>query len=488
MDNLKNKTLKGVAWKLTQSFATKGLGFFFAIFMTRMLTPKDYGLVGMLTVFIMIAQAFIDCGFGQALIRKKKLTDADTSTAFFFNFITSCTCYLLLFFGAPFVAIFYNMPVLKELLRVEGLALIIGALYSIQTIIFTKNLNFKTPTLVGLFSNFISGIGGVSMAYMGLGVWAIVGQQIIFNFTQAVTFYVVSSWRPKFLFSRTSLREMFSFGSKLLGARLLDVAYNQVSPIFIGKYYSASQLGLFSKSEQLASFPCNTIYSALSNVTYPVLSKMQDDKERLSRSYRKFICITAFVLFPFMVLLATLSKPLLISLFGEKWAGASIYLSIMCFPWMLVPIHNLNINVLTVKGRTDLVLKLGVIVKAVGFLLLCITLPISVTAVCVGYAITTYSCYFVNTYYTARYIDYTLKMQIIDIIKPLILSFVVAGLTYLVTYPITNVYIKFFSGFTFGILLYVFVSKILKLSEYYEVKGIVVEKIVNKFCMNRYEV
>lgn len=480
MDNLKQRTVNGVAWKLSQTLATKGLTFFFAMFMTRLLSPEDYGLIGMLSVFMMISTAFIDCGFGQALIRKQKSTYEDNCTVFYFNLLSSSLCYILLFILSPFVAEFYNMPILKDLLRIYGLSLIIGALYSIQVILYSKSLDFKTPTLVGLISNIFSGFIGIFMAYNEFGVWSLVGQQISYGIIQALIFFNISKWKPMFVFSLTSFKEMFAFGSKLLGANLLDVVYNQISPIFIGKYYSASKLGLFSKSEQLASFPCNTVYSTLSSVTMPVLSKIQEDRIRLSSSYRKFICLTSYVLFPFMIMLSIFSKDFLVTFFGNKWSGASIYLSIMCIPWMLVPLHNLNINLLAVKGRSDLILRLGFIVKGVGFSILCITIPISVTAVCIGYTITTYSCYFVNTYYTAKFIDYPLKRQLADIIKPAIISIVVGIIAYIISSFFIVSMIRLFIGFIVGICLYAIVTYLLKFNEISEIKNIIINMRLKK--------
>lgn len=480
MGELRNKTLKGFMWKTIQSLASTGLSFFFMIFMTRLLSPNDYGLIGMLSVFISLSQAFIDCGFGQALVRKQNRTQTDESTVFYFNIVASLICYSLLFIAAPLIASFYEMPILSDILRLQGTALIISSFSSIQVLICSINIDFKTPTYVGLVASTISGVAGIIIAYFNYGVWALVWQQIILAIVTTIFYYIISPWRPIWDFSYKTFREMFSFGSKLLGARLINIFYNKLAPIVIGKRYSAAELGLFTKSEQLTSFPCNTLMGIISGVSYPVLCKLQDDKESLCAAYSMLIRVTAFLLFPLMIFLSFYGNQVMIALFGMQWKDAGIYMTVLCIPWMTVPIQCLNLNLLQVVGRSDLLLKLEIIGKLIGFSVLIIALPISVLAVCIGYTVTSYLCFFVNTYYTSKFIDYSLFKQIRDVFRPLLLSAVVVGFTLLFTLYIDNVYLQLIVGFVVAIILYLLLSNIFRMRELSFVVNIIKERYKKK--------
>ena len=469
--------MNGLMWKTLQTFASTGLSFFFMIFMTRLLTPDDYGLIGMLAVFIALSQAFIDSGFGQALVRKQDITSVDESTVFYFNVIASALCYIILYIAAPFISSFYEMPILSDILRLQGIILIISSLSSIQALICSIKLDFKTPTYVGLISSFLSGILGIIIAHMGYGVWALVWQQILLAVFTTIAYYVMTSWKPTWEFSYTTFREMFSFGSKLLGARLINIFYNKLAPIVIGKRYSAAELGLFLKSEQLASFPASSFMGIISGVSYPVLCQLQNDKERLCSAYKRFIGVTAFLLFPFMIYLSFYGEQLMVALFGNQWAAAGKYMEIMCIPWMTVPIQSLNLNLLQVVGRSDLLLRLEIIGKILGFSVLMIVLPISVLAVCIGYTVTAYLSFFINTYYTAKFIDYPLIHQVRDILRTILLSIFVVGVAYLITSFIDGSFIQLIVGFIIASILYALLAYSFKMKEYIQVIDLVKETI-----------
>lgn len=481
MGDLRNKTLKGFMWKTIQSLASTGLSFFFMIFMTRLLSPNDYGLIGMLSVFIVLSQAFIDCGFGQALVRKQNRTILDESTVFYFNIAASTFCYFLLFLAAPLIASFYDMPILCGILRLQGISLIISAFSSIQVLICSINIDFKTPTYVGLIASTISGISGIVIAYLGYGVWSLVWQQIILALITTIVYFIFSPWRPVWGFSRETFKEMFSFGSKLLGARLINIFYNKLAPIVIGKRYSAADLGLFSKAEQLASFPCNMLMGIIQGVSYPVLCKLQDDRESLCTAYARLIRVTSFLLFPLMVFLSFYGKQVMVSLFGVQWGDAGIYMTLLCIPWMVVPIQCLNLNLLQVVGRSDLLLKLEIIGKVIGFTVLIVALPISVLAVCVGYIITTYICFFVNTYYTSKFINYSLFRQLRDVFRPLFLSAIVVGSSLYISSLVENSFFQLIFGFITSFVLYILLSYLLKMKELSFVLSILKEKLSKQY-------
>lgn len=422
MSELKRKALRGAVWNTIQSLSNKGISFLFLILISRLLQPDDYGMIGMLAIFIVLSDAFIDCGFGQALIRKQNRTILDESTVFYFNIVASIACYLCLFFISPLVALFYNMPELGILLRVLGLKLTISALATIQMLRCSIDLDFKTPAIVNVLSNMLSGSIALYMAYNGYGVWALVFQQVGRSLFTTLLFFVLCRWTPIWGFSWSTFREMFSFGSKLLGQRLLNAFYANVSTIFIGKAYSATDLGLYSKANELDGYPSGTIYGVINTVSYPLLCKCQEDRSKLTSIYGKLLRVLAFGVCPLMTFIFFFAKPIIVTVMGEQWIGAGIYLMLLTYPHMFVPFVCVNQNLLQVTGRTDLILRLEVISKIIGVIMLAISLPIGIDVMCYCGIITGILCFFLNTAYTTRYIDLTLIQQSKEILKPLCLS------------------------------------------------------------------
>lgn len=468
MGELKKKALHGAIWNTIQSLSNKGLSFLFLILMTRLLTPEDYGMVGMLAVFMVIADAFIDCGFGQAIVRKLNRTVLDESTVFYFNIVASTCCYLLLFAIAPIVADFYQMPDLCPLLRVLGLRLIIGAFATIHVLKYSIGLNFKTPSFVNISANLLSGVFGLWMAYTGYGVWALAGQQVSRQLFLAIIYNVVSRWRPIWGFSWETFREMFSFGSKLLGQRLLNAIYSNISVIFIGKAYSAVDLGLYSKGNEMADYPSGTAYGVINTVSYPLLCQLQNDRDRLTLAYRKLVRVVAFVVCPIMTFIFFFATPLMVSVLGEQWEKSGWYLMLLCYPYMFIPLLCLNQTLLQVVGRTDLILRLEIISKMLGVTMLSICLPISIDAMCFGAIINTVLCYFLNTYYTSRFIDLTLRQQFGDLVRSLLYSALIGGIAYMSTMGIDNLWFKIIIGLSVGCVLYVGIAAICRMREFGE--------------------
>lgn len=454
MDGLKQRAIKGVTWNAIQSLTNKSISFLFLIFMARLLLPADYGMVGMLAVFIALADAFVNCGFGQAIIRKQDRTQTDESTVYYFSITASLICYAIIYIIAPFVGDFYNMPELSPLLRFLGLKIVISSLSSMHVLRYSIELNFKKPSIVKVCSNILSGIIGLYLAFSGYGVWALAIQQVLMALFSTILYIIISNWQPIWVFSWSSFREMFSFGSRLLGANLLNILYANMSAIFIGKAYSSADLGLYSKGQEMASYPSDILYGIVSAVSYPLLCTMQTDKNKMSMSYRQIIKIISFIIFPVMTIVCVLSQPIIITLFGEKWASSYIYLALLCYPYMLVPICTANFSILQVVGRSDLVLKLEIITKMMGGIMLIITLPISVTAMCWGTIVNVTLCVCINTYYTSRFVNVTQKQQLFDLIKPFISCIAIGAIIYVVTLIIDNNLIKLVIGVPLGLILY----------------------------------
>lgn len=401
-DNLKKKTAKGMMWSAVERFSTQGIQFLFGIVLARLLTPSDYGVIAMLTIFLAVSQTFIDSGFGNAIIRKIDRTEKDMATMFFFNIGMSILCYIAIFFAAPFISAFYEMQELTLILRVLALRLILQSFCTVQVTYLTIKIDFKKQAKISLVCTVISGIVGLIFAYQGYGVWALVIQALFTTFLTTVLYTVIVRWRPTSFFSGESFKYLFSFGSKLLISGILDTIYKNIYPLVIGKFYTPAQLGGYSKADRFAQFPSSNLTAILQRVSYPVLSTLQNEPERLRSSYLKFLNLSAFIVFPLMTGMLALTEPLTYVLLTEKWSGMIILLQILCLSMMWYPVHAINLNALQVLGRSDLFLRLEIIKKIIGVIILCVTLPMGIIEMCLGQVVSTWVSLFINTYYSGK--------------------------------------------------------------------------------------
>lgn len=400
--DLKKKTAKGMLWSAVERFSTQGVQFLFGILLARLLTPNDYGMIAMLTIFLAICQTFIDSGFANAIIRKLDRTEKDMATMFFFNIGMSIVCYAILFFTAPFIASFYNMPELTLVLRVLALRLIVQSFSTVQVTNLTIKIDFKKQAKISLASAIISGIIGIGFAYKGYGVWSLVIQALFSSAFSSILYWVVVRWHPQYFFSKESFKNLFSYGSKLLISGLLDTTLKNLYSLVIGKFYTAAQLGSYSKAERFAQFPSSNLTAILQRVSFPVLSSLQKEPERLRNNYLKFLNLATFLVFPLMTGLLALTKPLTYLLLTEKWSGIIILLQILCLAMMWYPVHAINLNILQVLGRSDLFLKLDIIKQTISVVILCATLPFGITALCLGKVIDSWISIVINTYYSGK--------------------------------------------------------------------------------------
>lgn len=454
--SLKQKTFKGVVWSAIERFSTQGVQFLFGILLARLLTPNDYGMIAMLAIFMAVSQTFIDSGFGNALIRKPDRNEADKATVFFFNIFMAAACYGVIFLAAPFAAQFYNMPELADILRVLAINLVIQAFGSIQRLNLTIDLNFRMLAKISLSGAIVGGIAGLVCAYNGLGVWSLVVQQMATTSSSVVLFWVLVRWRPKSFFNKDSFKNMFGFGSKLLFSGLINTIYNNVYDLIIGKVFAAATLGNFSRANHFANFPSSNITGIFQRVTFPVLSKIQDDHEKLRTGYLKFLNIATLVIFPLMIGLAALAKPFILLVLTEKWVEVILILQILCIAQMWHPVHAINLNILQVLGRSDLFLKLEIIKKIAGITILCITLPHGIIAMCLGQWVSTSFGLVVNTYYSGKLLNaglFTqLKMYIPTLLNSLIMGAISLGVTK--TLPEKNYLLQLILGITAGAAYY----------------------------------
>lgn len=470
---LKKKTVKGVTWSAIDNLLTIGVNFVVGVVLARLLTPEDYGMIAMIAIAFAIANTFVQSGFGTALVRKQIVTEEDNSTAFYFNILVSLFCYGIIYITSPFIASFYNRPLLSMLIRVEGLCVVIGAVNIVQRTVFTRNVDFKSLTYVNIGACVISGIVGIEAAYQGWGVWSLVFSHITKNIVEMIVLWVLSPWRPKVIWSGKSFKYLWGFGSKLLASNLITTLYGNVYPIVIGKFYSPASLGAVTRASEFASLPSSNITNVLQRVTFPVLSQIQDDTQRLAINYRRILRVSVFVIFPLMVGLAALAKPVVYLLITEKWSECVLYLQLICFSSMWYPLHAINLNLLQVKGRSDLFLNIEIIKRCVQTIVMICCIPLGVTAICASGIFSALLYVFINTYYTGKIINVGFFRQMKDITPTFALSLVMGIIVFGVTFFINNNIIQLIAGITLGAMVYLGGSYLLRFIELKELVDII---------------
>lgn len=433
--DLKDKTRRGLYWTFLNQFANNGLTFVVGIIMARLLSPSDFGITALPAVFISIAQVFIVSGFIPALIRKNEVTEADLSTCFYYSIAVAFLCYFLIFMGSPLIARFYDEPILVPLIRVTAITFLVSPLASPQNVILQRKLDFKTIAKVAVATKIVGAVCGIASAYMGYGLWALIIMSVVSSFMQTLFMWFAVRWLPRSKWSKESFRYLWGFGNKLLASSLLDTLYNNITPIVVGKYFSTTQLGIYNRAKGYADLPSQQGTHVLQQVTYPVLSKMQDDKELLARSYRRMLKVSAFVVFPIMLMLSALARPVILLLVTAKWEDSIPLLQILCFASMWYPIHAINLNLLKVLGRSDLFLRLEIIKKIVGVTILVVSLPFGLIPFCYGMLISSIIALFINTYYTGKFINVGFLVQMKDLLPTSIKSMIVfIAITILIKY------------------------------------------------------
>lgn len=438
MSELKQKTTNGLKWSAIERIATQAIQLIVMLILGRMLGPEAFGLVGMLAIFIAISQTFVDSGFSSALIRKQDRSEADYATTFYFNIVVSLSCYFLLFICAPYIAYFYHQPELINLTRVLGVVILANAFAVVQRTRLTVAMDFKTQAKASLLSVSCSTIVALTLAYYNFGVWALVGQTLSFAIFNVILLNIFDPWLPKCGFSKASFKSLFGFGSKLLASGLLDTIYNNIYQIIIGKLFNAGQLGLFSQAKNLSSIPAMTLTGIIQRVTYPMMSHIQNDQQALDKAYLLTLRLAAVVIFPIIIGLGLVAKPLLTVLLGSEWQSAAELMTILCLGYMLYPVHAINLNLLQVKGRSDLFLQLEIIKKVITTIVLVITIPFGIKVICIGMVIQSYLAVLINTYYTGKLSSLTMLKQCKELISIWMLTLCCAALASLWYLIISN--------------------------------------------------
>lgn len=471
--SLKHKTVKGVVWSSVERFSVQGVQFFVMLVIAKILTPADFGLVGMLAIFLAVAQSLIDSGFSQALIRKQNRTELDNSTVFYFNIVASAVLYVLLYILAPLVADFYNEPQLCLLMRVLCLVVVINSFGVVQRAIYTATIDFKTQARASFIAAFLSGGVGIYLAVDGYGVWTLVWQQLLNAGINTLLLWIFSNWRPRLLYSWQSFRELFTFGSKLLASGLLNTIYINMYILVIGKVFSAASLGYYTQADRFTKFPSSNITDILQRVTYPILCTLQDDDEKLRKDYRQLLCLSAFIVFPLMCGLAGVAYPLIELILGEKWRFTATLVMPLCFTRMWYPIHAINLNLLQVKGRSDLFLRLEIIKKVLGISVMVCSIPLGLQFMCYSSIAISIIALVINTYYTGKLINVGFLMQMRDLSATLVLSLLMFTIVFGVTLCIDNSLLQLLAGVIFGVVFFTSISYLFKYKEISYLKSII---------------
>lgn len=469
--SLKDKTIKGTIWSGIDNVAQFGVTFIVSIVLARLLSPDDYGLIGIIAIFTAVCQALINGGFTTALIRKKDATDDDYNTAFIVNFGVSVLLYVVVFLISPFIAVFFHRDELVALTQVSSLGMIIGALGLVQQTRLTKRIDFKTQTKITIVASVASGMVGITMALMGLGVWSLVAQSLTSQGLRTILLWVANRWVPQLRFSSASFHELFGFGWKMMLSGVLDTIWKELYQVVVGKFYSPATLGQYTRAKSFSQLFSSNLTNVIQRVTYPVLSNIQDDKERMISAYRRIIKVTMFITAISMFFLGAISEPLLYCLIGPKWYEATTYLPLICITGSFYPLHAINLNMLQVQGRSDLFLGLEIVKKIIGILPLSVCFMYGVMPMLYVSVLTSIICYFLNSYFPGKMLGYSSWMQIKDIAPSYGVAILIAFSVYFLKFLPITYWIILPLQMIVGIAVFFLISR--KMDEYKELRSLI---------------
>lgn len=453
-NDIRRSVIGNLIWRFSERTAAQGMQFIVSIVLARMLLPEDYGTISLITVFINILSIFVQSGFGNALIQKKHADQIDFSSVFYFNIFIGVLLYIILFASAPLIAAFYQNAQLVPLMRVLGINLIIGGVNGVQQAYVSRQMQFKKFFFSTLIGTVLSGALGIFMAYRGAGVWALVIQNLTNQFLNTAVLWITVKWRPQAVFSLKRIRQMFSFGSKLLASSLIDCIYNNLYPLFIGKVYSSSSLAYFNRGNHIPSFLVSNINSSIQSVLLPALSGQQDEKERLKAMVRRGITTSTFFLAPAMIGLAAIARPLTIILLTEKWLPSVPFMQCYCLVYLFWPIHTTNLQAINAVGRSDIYLKLEIVKKLFGFLVLLITIPMGLYAMMGGICLVSLLSTLFNAAPNKKILNYGYSEQFRDIFPSLLLSAAMGLIIWPISFLDINIYLMLVLQIVLGVIIY----------------------------------
>lgn len=482
MKAMNRKIGVGVLWNLASLFLTRGASTIFMLFLARLLAPEAFGLVAMATVVFELANVFINSGLGTALICSKNVSEVDLNTVFYTNLGLSLMAYMAIFAGAPYIAAFYAQPQLIALVQVMGLVVFINAAKIVQSAVLSRKMDFKTQMKANIVATVVSGVLAISVAYRGWGVWSLVVQMLSQAAVSAALLWMAGNWRPGWQFSLESFSRLFGFGRNLLAEGLLQVAFENSYILVIGRFFSAELTGLYFFARKISNLISQQLTNAAQQATFPALATLQDDNATLKYKYRQIMQLMMFLIAPIMALLAGLAPVLFEWIFDERWADAVPYLQLLCMVGALYPLHALNINLLNVKGRSDLVLKIGLVKKTVNLTLLFLAIPFGVFGIVVSQVIGAFLALIPNTYFSAKLVGYSFVDQMQDVVKPLAASALAGAVTWWTTHAgLTSLIASMFIAGVAGMVSYVVASFLLKAEGIWMIWFKVSGKLAKKF-------
>lgn len=473
--SLKQQTVTGVFWSAIEQFGFLGIQFITTIIIARILTPADYGLIGLLTIFTALGMTITDSGFGQALIQKKDVTEIDYSTVFYTNLVLGLIIYFILYLCSPLIANFFHTPELEKISKWVFLVFPINSIGIIQYTIITKNVNFKALTKISVISSIISGIFGISLAYNGMGVWALVYQNILYYFLKSILLWYYNHWKPSLNFSFKSFKNLFGFSSNLLGTSMIIILFNNLYTVLIGRFYAINEVGYYNQAYRFENIPASTLTTIIQRVSYPILSTIQNDNERLKSGYRKIINQAVFFNFPLMIGLIVIGHNLFDVLLTAKWLPAVPYFQLLCVYGALFPLQSINVNILKVKGKGGTLLKLEILRRIIMILVILITIKHGIIVLLIGNIFTSVLSISINMYVCGKEINLKILEQIHDIIPYLLASIISSGAMFLIDLLIqpVNLIFALIIQIIIGAIIYLALSEILKLRAYLEIKEII---------------
>lgn len=468
MANIKQETISGAKWGILQKFTMQPIQLLYGMVLARLISPEEMGIAGLTAIFFAIAGQLAQAGFGAALVRKIDRTEADCSTMFWFNVGMSFLVSLILFLLAPWFTRFYNQPELLWLTRASAFNMFIGSTASVHWTLYSARRDFKTPAIVGCITSLAGMPVCLGLAWQGWGVWALMWQGIFTTLLSLAIIWVISPWKPRFLFSRTSFLELFGFGSKMACSGILHILYTHARTFIIGKFYSPAQLGFYSKGASMAHLAPDTICGILGNVIYPVLCTAQNDNERLTSAYRKYMRIVTLVVAWCTMVLIAMANPVIELMYGANWLPCVPYLQIIAAGWAATHMNTINLNLLMVKGRSDLFLRLEIIKKTISIAMLLYAATISVEAICWAGAIYCHLAVVFNAYFTGKILGLTWWTQQKDYLPYLILAAMACVPSYLLTFTSLPIVIQLILGGCSSLLFYLLPLHLCKEEAYAE--------------------
>lgn len=461
--DIKKIVVSSLVWKFMERTGAQGIQFIVQILLARILLPQDYGLISLVTIFITIANVFVQSGFNTALIQKKDADEVDFSSVFYLSLGVSIIMYILTFFGAPLVADFYREPELTIVLRVLAITLFLGALNSIQNAVVAKRMQFKKLFFSSLGASLISGVAGIILAYLGFGVWALVFQQIFSQASITIILWFTVKWRPMIVFSIKRVKGLFHYGSKILASSLINTIYMNLTNLVIGKIYTPEVLGMYNRGEQFPQLIVNNINGSIQSVMLPTLSSEQDNKERIKNIVRRSIVTSSFIIFPALVGLSAIAEPAVRIILTDKWLPCVPFLQIFCFTYALIPIHTANLQAINAIGRSDIFLKLEIYRNVISIIILIITIPYGIYAIAWGELVGLIISSFINAHSNSKLINYSYKEQLEDVILSFILSVIMGLIVYSINLLNITPLLTLIIQIVVGIVIYVSISYLFKL-------------------------